>query len=209
MHISSPPTPPSPNHPTSYSFSLSPTLQKKIQTNKVRQKKKCQTKQNETKYTLSQKNRKQNTESILCGSAAPRQGACLPWCGVWLINPVTLHWKELIFPWPAGMFQIGFLVRTGTLVPLPPLRSHLACMVSMSSYVHQYCCVLGLICPLWLVQSFYLLFHIAAWALRGEFDEDIPSLTAPKSLALHIVQLFVCLCVKSHPQQDTSLLWIR
>lgn len=79
----------------------------------------------------------------------------------------------------------------------------------MSSYVHQYCCVLGLICPLWLVQSFYLLFHIAAWALRGEFDEDIPSLTAPKSLALHIVQLFVCLCVKSHPQQDTSLLWIR
>lgn len=47
---------------------------------------------------------------------------------------------------------------------------------------------LGTIRPLWLLQAFCLFFHIAAWALRGGFDEDIPSLTAPKFLTPHSVK---------------------
>ena len=65
MHISSPPTPPSPNHPSSYSFSLSPTLQKKIQTNKVRQKKNA--KQNKMKQNiLSHRKTENKTQSPFC-----------------------------------------------------------------------------------------------------------------------------------------------
>lgn len=42
--------------------------------------------------------------------------------GMWLMYPVTLHWRKLIFPFPTGMNANTLLVRGGTL-QLPLLFS--------------------------------------------------------------------------------------
>lgn len=54
---------------------------------------------------------KQKTYGVLlCWLTTPGNGACL---GVWLIHPVTLHWRILILPFPGGVYHMkGILMQS-------------------------------------------------------------------------------------------------
>lgn len=98
--LSPPPAPPrysSFPYPFNFIFSTTP------QNNKSKNKQTKSNKQN-IKYTYKPppnpkyKNKEKNVNSI-----TPGHGVCF---GVWLINPMTLHWRKLIFP-----LSVSILVR--------------------------------------------------------------------------------------------------
>lgn len=88
-------------------------------------------------------------ESDLCWVTISEHWASL---GVWLMYPVWLHWRKLIFPLPVAVFVINFLARTEDLCPLPLFctlfffwfrwtfcKPFTWCHSLLSSYVHLPC----------------------------------------------------------------------
>lgn len=59
-------------------------------------------------------------EPVVCWATIPEHQVCL---AVWLIFPVTLHWKKLIFPSQQVLTANSFLVRRGILCLLPLLSA--------------------------------------------------------------------------------------
>lgn len=103
----------------------------------------------------------------------------------WYIHPVTLHWRNLIFPsFQQVWITNSFLVKRGILCPLSLLSSGfclvwgwagLVCAVSvwekawasaLLSWAGR-CCFLGVIYRLWPLPSFHLLFYKNRWAPRA------------------------------------------
>ena len=93
-------------------------------------------------------NKSKNMELILCWPVTDH-GVCNVLC---LISPATLHLRKLIFPF-ANRYQLQIAsFRGGTLCPPSPLSAGTpsplnlcslvhAVTVSVSSCVHQYCCM--------------------------------------------------------------------
>ena len=69
-------------------------------------------------------------------------------------------------------------------------------------------CFLGLLHPLWHLQSFHLLFHRVPSGLVGGFVEDTPFRIGFSKIAqfLHIVCLWVCLFVPVYNKQKEASL---
>ena len=139
-----------------FSFSLSqnkPTKPKSKQRIPVRQKlpkQNIKTPQTHAHSHTHAHMHTQATEFILCWSTIPGHGTCPE---VWLLYPVTLHWKKKTgFPFTHRyQLQITSWLGLGSHVHfslsvlgswgLNPCRSLCPATVSVSSYVHQSCCV--------------------------------------------------------------------
>lgn len=132
-------------------------------------------------------------------------GPTFPVSGVWLIYPVTFHWSKQIFPFPKCYLyhlQIVSWLGVGFCAHLPSCLlgfcltwacrslTH-AVTVSVSSYVQLLCCVCkelflqNHLKPLSLT-TFWLLFCIDPWTLRGVLKTSDARLSTLKSAFLYI-----------------------
>lgn len=83
-------------------------------------------------------------ESILCWLTSPWHKACP---GMWFIySTVKLHWRKVVSSFPVGINYYNFLVRYGSLCPIPHIwtgldlcRSQAFVTVSVNLYMHQCC----------------------------------------------------------------------
>lgn len=148
----------------------------------------------------------------LCWPATPVQAVCF---GVWLIYLGTLHWKKLIFPFPAGINYIASCLGVELYVCLPFLVLGMSglelCMFCHSLVwvlVHNLCvfiCVLVLLCledtvpsesPITpaLPSSFCLLFYTDLWAFRERLWHTPSGPSVPKPLTPCTSSWCGCLC---------------
>lgn len=110
---------------------------------------------------------------IFCWSVTPGDGAYLR---VWLIYTVRMHWSERVSPsaaginWRVSWLEVGLCIH----FPLSVLETLSACCHSLRIHQLSRVCFLGVIHHFWLLQSFWLLFHIDPWAWGEGFDEHVP-----------------------------------
>lgn len=158
-------------------------------------------KQNETKI------HKKIIEPVLCCLATPDHGSCP---SMYLIHPMTLYWRKMIFPFPSGyqlqmtsnLHDLGWdSVHYSFSVLVPSLAWTFAalCMLpqSLSFYVED--TLPGLLHPFRLWQSFWLLLPVAPWSPRGGVWGRHPTKGwILQSLSLSAHYPVVGLCVNSH-----------
>lgn len=141
------------------------------------------------------------TEFIFCWLIFHEHRACP---GMWLIQPVYLHERKCCFLFQEWVTN-NFLLRGGTLWPLPLLCAGNLFYLNLSkSYIcshnlYEFKCTshvvsrrhyfFGVIHHIWILQSFYILFHIDSLSLSGMTKTSHLGVSAPKSYGLHIVQL--------------------
>lgn len=131
------------------------------------------------------------------------------WCTQW-------HWRILVFSFLAGFNNQQLMIsgydsvsisfsQCWDLTDLNLYRSHACChnfwvQMCITSVVSGGCCIFGVIYHLWLLKSFYLLFHIESLSLEGRsvIKTSHLELHDPKSLILHIVQSWVSLLSAFH-----------
>lgn len=137
---------------------------------------------------------------ILCYPTTPGHEVCP---GVWLIYPVSHHWRTLIFSFPASIIASNFLVRGGTLclfsLLCPGTLSGLyVCAYSLCEFIISpgisgICYILGVIYHLTI---FLLALRHRSLSLKGEgFDKTYLGLSAPKAFSLHITHLWVLVLI--------------
>lgn len=149
-----------PTHPISYSFFLSPKSSKQ----KLKQKKISKNKINKQQQQTPQKFTKKPPYGVHFVQAWIQR---ILWCAADLMNAATLHWRKLIFLFPAvinfkqllawgGGFVSTSPSDAGILSDLNLCRScvYWQCAVtsSVSSDTPCFCCVWKMLCP-WLLES--------------------------------------------------------
>lgn len=126
-------------------------------------------------------------DSILCWLPSPEYGVCP---GVWLTHPVTLHWRELDFPFTSRYpWQTASWLGVGLCIhfPFSELGSWLVWICLGPVHAVRGCefmcapvllclqfCSLGVTHHFWLLQSFHLLFYKDSRALSEMFATNIP-----------------------------------
>lgn len=177
--------PDSPHLPTHPILCSSPSFSQK-QTQEQKQKQKIPKSKIKTKKTKICPNKKLTEQKwpppkkrktcgihIFCWSATPGDGAYLR---VWLIYTVRMHWSERVSPsaaginWRVSWLEVGLCIH----FPLSVLETLSACCHSLRIHQLSRVCFLGVIHHFWLLQSFWLLFHIDPWAWGEGFDEHVP-----------------------------------
>lgn len=88
---------------------------------------------------------KKNVESILCWPTSPSHEDCP---GLWLVHPLTLHWRKLICPFPAGVDCQMLLVKSGTVCLLLLLWSGIFSGLNLCRVCSCYTCLCESTCVL-------------------------------------------------------------
>lgn len=161
------------------------------------QKQKIKTRKQSTNKTRSAK-MKQKVHRSKHGVPFVLATCSWPWAcsAMWLIYPVTFHWRKLVFPFASGcQLQIASRLGVGPILAWTCaglMHSHSPCGFTWASVLcSRNHCFLAVIHHVWLLQFFCLLFHIDFWALRERvwWKHPICNKCSKVSLFLHIVQL--------------------
>lgn len=170
LFLNSPPPPYPPN-------SMSSTLpfQTTNKTTKERQQNKKQT----IKYKIKQKTKSpQKMESVLYYQMILGHGVWLIWYTQWqsleeIDFPFARRDQRQTTTWLGVGFYVHFFAMLRSCLVWTCAGLVYDVIVSMSSNVHQFCCVWKMLAPWhnlssWLLKTFYFLFCTNSWMLRGD-----------------------------------------
>ena len=156
---------------------------------------------------MKQKIHKNTTEFVLCWLAVPGHRAC---SGMWFIF-INTQWESIGEDWFCFSSNISCTLLRCRTLPLSAGPSQtwictgLMCAGTVSLSSSVYCpvvswrhCFYGVICHLWLSQSFCLFFCIGSWAGRALVKTSYLGVRGLKSLFSHcpVVSLLIFVYAK-------------